>query len=237
MQKQIIIDITNEMIEQSIIQTKKRNPDLKPHFENLNMTKEQGHQIGFLGEFAACAYFGLNWLDNIRADYKTIDTYDLALGNAKVDVKTESVPDNIFKLLQTQFTKPCKQIRKHSPQWRQRPYFQHESIFDDKPYGRRLINVGQRKELEKKHVVLFGAVNRNSILKHKNGIFLKSLSGWLPLGYITVKNAMKYPIIEDKPFPAEKSKYPTPVMAIKSSDLLSIDNLKERYTKHILSSC
>ncbi|CAE6901050.1 hypothetical protein ACOMICROBIO_GDFFDHBD_01522 [Vibrio sp. B1REV9] len=218
MQKQITINFTNEMIEQSIIQTKKRNPDLKPHFENLNMTKEQGHQIGFLGEFAACVYFGLDWLDNIRSDYKTIDTHDLTLGNAKVDVKTESVPDNIFQMLQTQF--------------RKRPFLQHGSIFDDKPYGRRLINAGQRQELEKKHVVLFGAVNRDSMIEHEDGTFLIGLSGWLPLGYVTVKNALKYPIIEDKPFVAKKHKYPTPVMAIKSSDLLSIDDLKEKYNQH-----
>lgn len=235
MQRQIIIEFTNEMIEQSIIQTKKRNPDLKPHFENINMPKEQGHQIGFLGEFAACEYFGLSWLDNIRSDYKTIDTHDLTLGNAKVDVKTESVPSNIFEQLQTQFTRPRNQIEKNSPQWRKRPYFQHESIFDDQPYGRRLINAGQRVELEKKHVVLFGAVNRDSIIEHENGTFLKGLSGWLPLGYITV--TMKYPIIEDKPFPAKNPKYPTPVMAIKSSDLLSIDDLKQRYTKHKETHC
>lgn len=222
MKKQVIISFTNEMIEQSIVQTEKRNPDLRPHFENLHMTKEQGHQIGFLGEFAACTYFGLNWLDNIRSDYKTIDTYDLALGNAKVDVKTESVPEKIFNLLQIQSTK--------------RPFFEHELIFDDKPYGRRLINSGQREELEKKHVVLFGAVNRDSIIKNENDIFLKGLSGWLPLGYITVNNAMKYPVVEDKPFLAKNPKYPTPVMAVKSSDLLSIDNLKERYTKHIATS-
>ncbi|PMP52632.1 hypothetical protein [Vibrio splendidus] len=221
MKEQIIIDLTNEMIEQSIIQTKKRAPDLKPHFNNLNMTKEQGNQIGFLGEFAACTYFGINWLDNIRNDYKTIDTHDLLLGNAKVDVKTESVPDNIFNLLKYQSTKIEK------------PFFKHSSILDDKPYGRRLINAGQREELEKKHVILFGAVNRDSIIKKRNGVFLEHLSGWLPLGYVTVKKAMEYPIIEKKPFPAKDQKYPTPVMAIRSSDLLSINNLKERYTNHI----
>ncbi|WP_275075510.1 hypothetical protein, partial [Providencia rettgeri] len=76
-----------------------------------------------------------------------------------------------------------------------RPYFQHESIFDDQPYSRRLrrrlINTGQRVELEKTYVVLFGAVNRDSIIEHENSTFLRGLSGWLPFGYITVNNAMK----------------------------------------------
>lgn len=67
-------------------------------------------------------------------------------------------------------------------------------------------------------------------------IFFKGLIGWLPLGYIKVNNAMKYPVVEDKPFLAKKPKYPTPLMAVKSSDLLSIESLKERYTQHISTS-
>lgn len=71
--------------------------------------------------------------------------------------------------------------------------------------------------------MLFGAVNRDSIIEHENITFLRGLSGWLPFGYITVNNAMKYPIIEDKQFPAKNLRYPTPVIAIKSSGLLSIN--------------
>lgn len=85
--------------------------------------------------------------------------------------------------------------------------------------------------------MLFGAVNRDSIIEHENSTFLRGLSGWLPFGYITVNNAMKYPIIEGKLFPAKNSRYRTPVMAIKSSDLLSIDSLKQRYTKHKETHC
>ena len=59
------IYFTDEMLTQSKEQTDKRMPDLKPWFPNVNMTKEQGHQICFLGEFAACEYFGFDWRNSI----------------------------------------------------------------------------------------------------------------------------------------------------------------------------
>lgn len=159
------INFTDEMIKESKTQTIKRMPDLRPWFSNVNMTKEQGHQIGFLGEFAACTYFGFDWRSNIRSDYKTIDPFDFMLRNAKVDVKTESVSTTIYnKLKHQQFNKS------------NRPYYNHPSIQDDKPYGRRLINSGQRNELAKKHVVLFGAINRDKVIK--DGIYLKQLDCW-----------------------------------------------------------
>ena len=73
-----------------------------------------------------------------------------------------------------------------------RPYYNHPSIKDDEPFGRRLINTGQRNELKTKHVVLFGAINRDKIVK--NGIYIEKVDCWLPLSYITVNNAMKYDV-------------------------------------------
>ena len=208
------------MIKESRVQSDAREKYIKHHFPHPKLTKEQANQIGFLGEFAACKFFNIDWKKNIRPNYETIDSFDIMLKNAKVDVKTESV-DNFFfqKLLE-------REVNETKPDGIQL------SIKDDTPYGRRLINSGQKDELVNKHVILFGAVNRDSL--KADGKYLHELSGWLPLGYITTNNVLKYPITRKKPFFSQDyPNYPTDVMAVRSSHLLSIGHLMSRYQKAI----
>jgi len=215
-----MIKITPEMLQESKKQTDIREVDINHHFAHPNLTTEQANQIGFLGEFAACVFFEKDWKENIREDYKTIDSFDIMLRNARIDVKTESVGSTIFEKL--------KKFKENT----RKPDGQQLIIEDDIPYGRRLINGGQRWGIKDKNVILFGAVDRDSI--KKDGEYLTGLSGWLPLGYITTNNVLEYEIITQKPYQAKKPDYLTPVMAIRSSHLLTIEHLKSRYQRATL---
>ena len=136
------IIITEEMKRYAIIEAKKRKPYIKHHFNVEHLSSIDRDVIGFLGEFACCEMFGLDWKNNIRDNYLTIDRGDIKSGNLIFDVKTETLPNNY-------------------------PYRYFHRVFnrlidDDSPYGRRLIVKGQVELLEKYDIVIFGAFVRDN---------------------------------------------------------------------------
>lgn len=131
------IKITKEMWGWALVEAKKRHPDIIHHFEVEHLTSTERDQIGFVGEFAACELFGIDWKKNIRPDYKTIDSHDLIIKEKKIDVKTETVPQS--------FVHPVSS----------------RVIADDVLFGRRLINSGQANLLKKYDIILFGLIDRD----------------------------------------------------------------------------
>ncbi|MFH1824400.1 MAG: hypothetical protein ABH873_04145 [Candidatus Firestonebacteria bacterium] len=133
------IIITEEMRQQAKIETKKRDSFIKHHFEVNHLSKNERDEIGFLGEFACCILFGIDWKKNIRDNYLTIDNFDLIIKKFRVDVKCETVPYNYAQKILTR------------------------SIKDDELYGRRLINEGQFNILNKYDIVIFSLFIRDRI--------------------------------------------------------------------------
>jgi hypothetical protein len=133
------IHINLEMQEAALNESKKREEHIKHHFEVKHLSSQERNMIGFLGEFACCELLGLDWRQNIRKDYLTIDEFDINFRNKRIDVKTETIPhDYLTRILNKQ-------------------------INDDDLYGRRLINKGQYSLLEKYDIVIFGAMNRDDL--------------------------------------------------------------------------
>jgi hypothetical protein len=135
----IKVKITEEMIKRAREEAAKRDPDINHHFEVSHFTSEERDLIGFIGEFAACSLLGIEWVENIRGDYKTIDDNDLVFKNKKIDVKTETVPQSFIQRIASR------------------------KIFDNAVYGRRLINKGQGDLLSKYDIVFFGLIDRESL--------------------------------------------------------------------------
>lgn len=135
----IKIKITDEMKNHAIIESKKRDAFIKHHFEVGHLTYEQRDQLGFLGEFACCELLGIDWKKNIRENYLTIDDYDLIINAKRIDIKTETVPNNYAtKII-------------------------NNTIKDDELYGRRLINKGQFGLLSKYDYVFFSLFIRENM--------------------------------------------------------------------------
>lgn len=133
------VHITEDMKAQARVEANKRNDYIKHHFEVGHLTSSQRDEIGFLGEFACCDYLGIDWKENIRGDYLTIDDFDFKINNKRVDVKTETVPAIYAKEILT------------------------KQISDDGIYGRRLINKGQFSLLNKYDVVIFSLFVREHL--------------------------------------------------------------------------
>lgn len=132
------IQITDEMQAQALIEAERRAPHIIHHFEVGHMAPQQRDIIGFLGEFACCSLFNIDWRSNIRDNYLTIDNFDFIINGLKVDVKTETVPFNFIDRI----------INK--------------KINDNGAYGRRLINEGQFNLLNKYDIVVFGLFDREN---------------------------------------------------------------------------
>ena len=135
------ININNEMIEQAEKESMKRDPYIKHHFSVQHLSEKDRDIIGFLGEFAACEMLKINWKDNIRENYLTIDSGDGEINNMIFDVKTETIPDPYFSLVI------------------------NRTIRDNDLYGRRLIHKGQIQLLAKYNIVIFGTFKRNDYKK------------------------------------------------------------------------
>lgn len=133
------IEITNEMRQYALIEAKKRNAYIKHHFELDYMSPEERDQVGFLGEFASCKLFNLDWKSNIRDNYETIDDFDFKIGNLKVDVKTETLKKGFAEKIL------------------------NGTIDDDKAYGARLINKNQLSLLKKYDIVIFSLFIREDM--------------------------------------------------------------------------
>ena len=185
----VMIEFSDEMIEESIKQAKKREPFIRHHFELKHFSGEERNKMGFLGEFACCQFFGIDWKQNIREDYLTIDDFDFSINHLKVDVKTETVPSYFINSILK------------------------GEINDDRAWGRRLINKGQVPLLNKYDVVIFGLIDRDN------------QSGWYPIGYMTTKNILENYSIQTK-MPFGTKNYPSPAMAIRTSELKPLSLLK-----------
>ena len=164
------IKVTDEMLYQAKIESKKRDSFIKHHFEVEHFSHEKRDEIGFVGEFCCCKYFGFDWKENIRTNYYTIDDFDFIINEKRIDVKTETIP-----------TKYAKRILR-------------KDISDDGLYGRRLINQGQFKLLNKYDVVIFSLFAR------------EHLEYWFPIGYLETDTIIKkYPPTIIRP---DGGKYP-----------------------------
>lgn len=87
----------------------------------------------------------------------------------------------------------------------------NNSIDDDELYGRRLINSNQVQLLNNYDIVIFGAMDRNN------------LNSWYPIGYLSTSYILNnYNITYTRP---DGGQYPFAALAIRTSDLLPIENL------------
>ena len=130
------IQITEEMIRRAREEAHRRDAYITHHFEVEHLTGEERDIIGFLGEFACCEFLGINWEDNIRESYLTIDTGDIEHNNLVYDVKSETLPREYLQKVYTR------------------------NIGDDAKWGRRLINEKQVPLLRNYDVVIFGGFVR-----------------------------------------------------------------------------
>ena len=135
------VDINEEMVKRAEEEADKREPYIKHHFDVEHMSGDERNIIGFLGEFACCELFGIDWKGNIRSDYLSIDNGDIRIGDFLIDVKTETIPQPYFA------------------------YVIRRVVDDDKVYGRRLITEGQVDLLQKYDAVVFGAFVRGRYKK------------------------------------------------------------------------
>lgn len=185
------VDITKDMQNRAKIESKRRDSFIKHHFEVEHLSYEKRDELGFLGEFACCKYFGKDWRQNIRDNYHTIDDYDFIINGKRIDVKTETVP-----------VKYAKKILRGT-------------ISDDELYGRRLINQGQFKLLEKYDLVIFSLFARD---KYQH---------WFPIGYLETETILQcYPPTKKRPdggeYPFSGSPIPTSILK-PVKDLLEYD--------------
>ncbi len=165
------IEITDEMREYARTEGHRRETYIRHHFGVYHLTPEETDQIGFLGEFACCELLGINWKNNIRENYYSIDSGDITFrdpvsGNTiVVDVKTETIPQ---------------------------PYFNdviNRRIDDDGVYGRRLINQGQLNLLNHYNYVIFGGFVRDNYNR------------WYPFGYMETNAIIgRYEATSEAPF-------------------------------------
>lgn len=135
------IEITEEMKKRAQVESQKREDHINHHFNPNHLSGEERNIIGFLGEFAACELLGINWKDNIRSDYLTIDSGDGYIAQGIFDVKTETIPNPAFT-----------KIINHS-------------ITDSELYGKRWINDEQVQLLPKYNLVIFGCFLRGDLSK------------------------------------------------------------------------
>ena len=180
------VQITNEMLEKASDEAKRRDPHIKHHFNVKHLTGEQRDIIGFIGELACCEFLGIDWKNNIRENYYTIDEFDINLGKSRIDTKTETIPYQYAKKIL------------------------NKSIIDDELYGRRLINIGQVNLLKKYDIVIFGLLIRsnlkfwypigyqmtNYILSNYKATNLRPDKGRYPYPGLPVKTSSLLPIEE-----------------------------------------
>lgn len=165
------VPITKEMLQSAIIERKRRDPYINHHFEVEHFSSEERDVIGFLGEFACCELFDIDWKGNIRANYYSIDNGDIVLKGHIIDVKTETIPAELLMKLK------------------------NDILDDDKPYGRRLINDEQVVLLPKYEAVVFGAFKREDCSGDKYP------PCWYALGYASVKKDLsRYSVTKMTPF-------------------------------------
>ncbi len=127
------------MKQYALKETSRRNPHIKHHFNVKHMTPKERDMVGFFGEFAACSLFGIDWKENIRDNYITIDDFDCEVNGLKCDVKTETLPKSYAEKIL------------------------NNTIRDDEKYGARLINKKQLPLLKKYDIVIFSLFIREDM--------------------------------------------------------------------------
>lgn len=133
------VHITESMRQRAALEADRREPFIEHHFEVDHMAGNERNIVGFLGEFACCECLGIDWQNNIRDNYLTIDSGDIHIGNLVIDVKTETIPGHY-----------CDRVVERT-------------IDDDVTYGRRLINEEQVPLLDHYDYVIFGAFKRGDL--------------------------------------------------------------------------
>lgn len=108
----MFVSITKEMVDRANIEIKKRDPYIKHHFSVEHLTEHDRDMIGFLGEFAMTELFGMDFKDQIRDNYFTIDCGDGKIQNLIYDVKTETIPEPYFNKV------IARQDNKSKARWR-----------------------------------------------------------------------------------------------------------------------
>lgn len=187
-----MILITQEMLDAAQNEVNKRNSFLHPHF-NLRYLNENTRQIiGFLGEFACQTYLNIDWRINIRPNYIRPDDYDFIHNDQRVDVKTETLPNqNLVNIVSTR------------------------TIDDDIPYGRRLIVEGQYLLLSHYDTVMFGC-----FLRPNNSDWNPVGMHWHPIGMVTTRHILEnYTPTQRTPF---HRIYPQACVNIRTSELQDI---------------
>lgn len=92
----MFVEIDNKMLELAQKEAKRRDPYINHHFSVQHLSENDRDIIGFLGEFAACSLLNINWQENIRENYLTIDNGDGKIKGLIFDVKTETIPEPYF---------------------------------------------------------------------------------------------------------------------------------------------
>lgn len=132
------IEVTSAMLNRALIEVPKREPWIKHHFETSQLDQRDTSIYGFLGEFCARCWLGLDWEAGVRDHYETIDHEDIDWSGKSIDVKTETVPARYLRQVVERTARP------------------------DQPYGQRLFHSGQSQLLEHYDIVLWGAFERRS---------------------------------------------------------------------------
>lgn len=191
------VPITDEMREVALRESKKRHPHLMQ--DNFSGTTiEEKDSTGFFGEFACGWIFFGDWTHTIRDDYRKPDNGDFVLGQYVVDVKTESVPTN-----------KLDEVVKRT-------------IDDDIPYGRRLYCSRQARQLPKKDIILFGAVDRDNP------------DHWYGLGWVTARHILdNYKPTKETPWGGQ---YHTENFNVRTSELQPMDELVAKYSFELYDS-
>jgi hypothetical protein len=168
----ISVDILDEMKERARVESEKREPHIRHHFDIEHYDSFARNVIGFLGEFAGCVMLGLEWKANIRPNYFTIDKLDAVYYGKRLDIKTETIPEPFFSRVVT------------------------KEIDDDELYGRRLYHTGQVRLLQKYDIIIFGAIERLCLPDIKQWFAV----GWIEADKITMyphgqdgPNGIRYP--------------------------------------------
>lgn len=180
------VEITDDMKKQASIEAKRRDQFIKHHFEVGHLSYQERDELGFIGEFACCTLLGIDWKNNIRENYYTIDDFDLIINGKKIDIKTETVPENYAKKILSR------------------------SINDNELYGRRLVNKGQFSLLAKYDLVIFslfvrgnldfwypiGYIDSNTIIKNYPPTFYRPDGGTYPYPGSPVPTSILKPITD-----------------------------------------
>jgi len=208
------VEITDKMISMAINESKRRDQALtktgrKAFQHHFTANREDrtlfNNVLGFIGQFAFCAYIGQDWRSSIRKDYKIIEAAKIEFKGNRVSVKTESVaPEYLEKVT-------------------------NKTISENEKYSSCLYPLGQINLLKDYNVVFFGAVAVSS-----GNYNVNDLKCWYPLGWIAAEKVIECPISPRTPSGA-RLPYPSFHINVKNlkhiSELNVVQPNKLKYRK------